>query len=335
MHVKFLPKKDRDNIIKINAAFLLVSIIWGAANPIIKFSLDYIPPFTFLFLRFLLIGIVVFPIIYFQLKKEPIHKEDYGNFFLLGLFSQTALALTFVGLKYTTSLDYTIIGIMSSVLTVYAGHYFYKDKINKWIKIGLLIASLGTFLIVLEPAVAGNTGDHTPLERIFGNILAVANALTWVVFIIWSKFSMGQKSEMLKKTLSFVHLKPMKRNYSPTTVIMITFYVALVTFMPLAIIENLYIPLETPFNMLTIDFRAVIGILYTSLLSSITAYWLHQWALANSKVSNAAIFAYLSPVFTVPFAYLILGELPNTLVIVGAALIAVGVILAEANNHDI
>ncbi|HAI62834.1 MAG: Transmembrane protein [candidate division WWE3 bacterium GW2011_GWF2_41_45] len=329
-----LPKSIPDNFMAVQVAFLGANIIWGAATAVIKYTLGYIPPFTFLYLRFMIVCLVVLPLVALQLKKEPIHKSDYLNFFLLGLFSQTSLILPFVALKFTSALDYTIIGVMASVLTVYAGHYFYHDKINKGITAGVVLASLGTILIVLEPILWGNDGGGRAAERILGNVLGLFYAMTWVVYVIWAKFSMGGKSHSLKKTLSFIKIKPMTRKYSAGTIVLTSFYVGLITLIPLAVFENLGLAGESNFDILSIDIKGVLGLLYMALFSSIVAYWLNEWGLENAKVSDFAIFGYLAPVFTLPFAYLILGELPNTLMLIGTAFIAAGVVIAEKNNSS-
>ena len=327
-----LPRSIHSTFIKVQAAFLGANIIWGAATAVIKYTLDYIPPFTFLFLRFLLVCVIVLPIVAHQLKKEPIHKSDYLNFFLLGLFSQTSLILPFVALKFTSALDYTIIGVMASVLTVYAGHYFYNDKINKGITTGLVLASMGTVLIVLEPILWGKDSTAPVAERILGNLLGLFYALTWVVYVVWAKFSMGKKSGTFKKTLNFIKIRPMTRKYSAATIVLASFYVGLLTLIPLALFERLTMAGNVAFDLLTIDIKGVAGLLYMAIFSSIIAYWLNEWGLEKAKVSDYAIFGYLAPVFTLPFAYLLLGELPNTLMLVGTAFIAAGVVLAEKNN---
>ncbi len=333
MPKKLLPGTITDNFIKVQAAFLGANLIWGAASAVIKYTLGYIPPFTFLYLRFLIVCVIVLPITIHQLKKEPVRKADYLNFFLLGLFSQTSLILPFVALKFTSVLDYTIIGVMASVLTVYAGHYFYKDRVNKGMKVGLALASLGTILIVLEPILWGDGDAGRVSDRILGNVLGLFYALTWVIYVIWTKFSMGGRSGALKKTLSFINIRPMAGKYSAATVVLLSFYVGLVTLVPLAIFENLNMSGESNFSLLNIDIKGTVGLLYMAVFSSIVAYWLSHWGLENAKVSDFAIFGYLAPVFALPFAYLILGELPNTLMLIGVAFIAAGVVVAEKNNR--
>lgn len=311
-------------------AILITTLIWGAAGPVIKYTLTYIPPLTFLFLRFLIVCIILLPYLFVELKRTKINKKDYLNFFLLGLFAQTAILLIFLGLNYTTALDAAIIGIMGPLLAISAGHYFYKDKIDTKIKAGLLLASVGTLFIIIEPALTGN-GKIAIEHRIFGNLLILLYHFFWVVYIIWSKMSMGERSTLLKKTLSFVHLKPMTRKYTPVLITASTFYVGLITLTPLAIIENL--TRTSYFDILSIDPRGVAGLLYMALLSSIVAYMCYQWTLERLKVSEIAFFGYLAPIFTIPVAYVLLGEVPNKIMIVGAIFVATGVYIAEKNAN--
>lgn len=328
-----LPNSFPTQYQKVMLAFLGAHLIWGAANAIIKFTLEYIPPFTLLFLRFLIVCIIVLPILSHELKKEPINSKDYFNLFLLGVFSQTVLIIPFVALRFTTSLDLAILGVIGAVLTVYAGHYYYKEKVNKWVNWGLILASGGTLLVVLEPLLLGHNNGITVMERTLGNILAFFYALFWVIYVIWTKYSMGESSEKMKRTLKFLRLRPMTKPYSAGIITLSSFFVGLLTLTPLAVLENIGIGASQNFDILTIDIRGVAGVLYLAIFSSIIAYWLNQWALHKGKASDYAIFSYLGPILTFPFAYLILGELPNSLMLIGSALIAAGVVLAEKGNH--
>jgi drug/metabolite transporter (DMT)-like permease len=307
-------------------AIITTTLIWGAAGPVIKYTLRYIPPLTFLFLRFLIVCTILLPYLYLELKRVKINRKDYFNFFLLGLFSQAAIALIFLGLNYTTALDAAIIGVMGPLLSITAGHYFYKDKIDKNLKIGLLLSIIGTSLIVIEPALSGNSIGIIE-KRLLGNFLIILYHLVWVVYVIWSKMSMGERSNLLKKTLSFVHLKPMTKKYSPTLITAVTFYIGLITLIPLAMLENFNTYSYS--DILSIDPRGMVGLLYMALLSSIVAYMCYQHALEKLKVSEVAFFGYLGPIFTVPVAYILLGEIPNRIMLIGATFIVVGVYIAE------
>ena len=330
MFRKKLPNKTLSSFF----GLFLATLIWGAAGPIIKNTLEYIPPITFLFLRFLIACTVLLPYTIYEVQKVGINPKDYLNLFLLGVCSQSSLVLIFIGLKYTTSLDNAIIGLLGSILSVFAGYYFYKEKIKKEVRLGLLLSILGTIIVVIEPLFR-QTRDIAIWERVFGNTLILINDFAWVLFIVWSKMSMGERSTLLRKTLSFIHIKPMTKEYPPTLITSISMFVGLFTIAPLALLESvgMFGPVQY-FNISNIDVKGVLGLFYMALLSSIVAYVAYQKSLKNIKVSDAAFFGYLSPLFTFPVALIMLKEIPNTFVIVGSVAIAIGVFIAEKYNGE-
>ncbi len=311
-------------------ALLVTTIIWAAAVPIIKLTLQYIPVYTFLFYRFLIVCLVLLPIILIELKKNPIDKRDYLNLILLGISAQASLVFVFEGLKYTSSLDTAVIGIMAPILSVAAGHYFFKEKVNRGVKIGVILATLGTFVVILEPLFANHSGSGDAASRLWGNFLILAYNIFFLFYIIWSKISLGQNSALLKKTLSFINLKPFKKTYSAFMLTAITFYVAFACFIPLALLEKAgVIGNGVYFDPGTLPLTPILGVIYMALLSSIVAYVLFQWALRTASVGDTAIYSYLGPIFTVPFAYILLAEKPTPFMYIGSFIIAVGVIIAE------
>ena len=312
---------------------IIATFLWAAAGPIIKNTLEYIPSLTFLFLRFLIVCVVLLPYTIYEIQKVKIHHKDYLNLILLGVFSQTSLGLIFIGLKYTTATDNAIIGILGSILSVVAGHYFYNEKIHRDLKIGLLIASIGTLIVIVEPLFSPYQGINI-MERVFGNTLILIYNFFWVTYIVWSKMSMGEKSKVLEKTLSFIKIKPMAKEYPPTLLTAISMYVGLFTIAPLAVFEMMgFFGNNQFFNVSQMGVEAIVGLLYMALLSSIVAYVSYQKAIQLVKVSDMAFFHYLSPLFTLPVAYVILGEIPNKFVIVGSIFICIGVYIAEIKNN--
>lgn len=327
-------KKPPKNYLSLaHLALIAATILWGAANPIIKLTLGYVPPLTFLFLRFLAACLLLLPYLIYQIQKTKIAKRDLINFFLFGLLSQTSLIFIFVGLEYTTVLETTIIGVLGSIMVVAAGHYFYNDKVNKKVKMGLLIATLGTLFVIVEPLINNSLLDKEIQERIFGNGLILLYNITWVIFIVWSKFSLsGEESKLMRKTLSFIHLRKMTKEYSPSLLTSMSLYVGLITVMPLALLENMgLLGKILSFDILSIDGRGILGILYMAIGSSIIAYMIYQWSLKYVTVSDTAFFGYLSPIVTLPFSYMFLGEVPNRFMFIGSLVIAAGVVMAEKN----
>jgi drug/metabolite transporter (DMT)-like permease len=324
-------KLPKHKLAQYYTAILLAYFIWGGAGPVIKLTLEYIPPATFLFFRLLIVCLLILPQTILMLQRDSIHRKDLFKVFLLGLFSQTSLILIFIGFKYTTALEGTIIGILGTILSVYAGHYYYKEKIDWHINLGLLIAVAGTLFITFEPLF--RSGITLEAERrVFGNLFIVAYNIAFLLYLIWSKISMGQNSKNVRRTLRAFHMKPMVKKYSPILLMSISFYVGFLTFIPMALMEQAGYFGAVNFSITDVTLIPTMGILYMALLSSIVAYFAFEWGLTKVEIKDTAIFSYLQPVFALPFAFILLGELPNRFMLIGSAVIALGIVIAESKR---
>ena len=325
-------KKPANSLLPYYFAIILTYIIWSAAGPVIKLTVEYIPVFTFLLFRFIIVCTILLPYVYVELKKNPIHKDDILKIIVLGIFSQASLALIFFGFKYTSAIEATVIGLLAPILSVYAGHYFYNEKVDTHVRTGLGIATLGTIFVALEPILSTQHITQSSSLRLFGNFLVVIYTLAFLMYILWSKMTMGNNSKPMKKTLRYFHMKPMKRHYSAALLTALTFYVGLATYIPLGILENNGVFGTQIFTPEQFTIVPIAGVLYMALISSIVAYTAFEWGLSKVEVKDTAIFSYLQPVFTLPFAYILLRELPNQYTIVGGAIIALGVLIAESKK---
>lgn len=327
--IKIMLKKSAHSLSPYYFAIIITYIIWAAAGPVIKLTVEQVPPFTFLFLRFLIVCVLLLPYTYYLIKNNGIAKSDYLKIFILGVFAQTSLILLFIGYQYTTALEGTIISMLGPILSVIAGHYFYHEKIDWRVKLGLILAALGTLFVAIEPLLESRVISHAIELRIFGNLMVILYSISFLLYIIWSKITLGINSDKIKRTLKLIHIKPMKKHYSPMLLTSLTFYVGLVTIMPMFLLENTGFLGPVTFSFQHISLISIIGILYMSLFSSILAYFLFEWSLTKIEIKDTALFSYLQPVFTLPFAYILLREIPNQYMVAGALIIALGVLIAE------
>lgn len=317
------------------AALVIANLIWAAAGPIIKLTISFMPPFTFLFFRFSLVCILILPFTIIELAKTKVDLHDYWKLFVLGLFSQSSIIFVVFGLKYTTATDMAIIGSLGVLLSMAAGHYFFNEKMNNGVKVGTIIALVGTVIVILEPLLSdGNSTNPIPIGlRIWGNVLVFLNNIFFLLYIVWSKISFGESNSIIKKALHFIHLKPMATTYSASLITSITFYVGLVSMLPFTILENLDFFGPINFDITQLHTKAILGLLYMAVLSSIVAYFFFEWALDYVTVGDTAILGYISTIFGIPFAFWILGEIPSSFALIGAAIIGIGVTIAEVAAH--
>lgn len=314
-------------------AILLSYVIWSAAGPVIKLTLDYVPVFTFLLYRFIIVGVILLPYTLIQLQQYQVHRQDIWKIVVLGIFSQTSLALIFFGFKYTNVLEGTIIGLLGPILAIFAGHHLYNEKVNNYVKLGLGVATLGTFVVFAEPILSAHNSNYEASLRLLGNFLILLYTLLFVFYILWSKMSLGITTRPLKKFMRIFHMQPMKRHYPSNLLMALAFYVGLATFIPLALLEQKGVFGGAPFLLSNLTVVPLLGILYMAVASSIIAYFAFEWGLTKIEVKETVIFSYMQPVFTVPFAYLLLNEVPSFYVLMGGLIIAFGVVIAELKKY--
>ncbi len=322
-------KKNSSKKLKAYGALTLVTILWALAGPVIKITLEEVPPMHFLFFRFLLTCAILLPYMVLYLMRHPIKSREIPTLIVLGILGQTSLALTFLGYQYATALDASIITLISPILAIGAGHYFFNEKITKRTKLGIIVASIGTAVIIMEPIFSAGTSMHTKEYRVLGNILILLGTLSFLVYMLWTKYAFGEKSPRIKAMFAKLHLLRIKGDITPTVLAFITFYVGLMTIIPLTIMEATQKLGNHEFEPQNVTWRGIGGILYLAVFSSLVAYTLFQWAITKVSVADTAFFNYLSPLFTLPFAYILLTEIPSASTLVGGAVVGMGVLIAE------
>src|SRR5690554_1124451 len=157
-----MPTKRAQSVL----GLLLVAVIWGAATPVIKFTLQGIDPVPFLTYRFFLSSLLAVAIILFYLQKKHLIRENFLQIIIYSLFSTTfALGLLFLGMDRTSVLDTVLITAVSPLVTAFFGVVFFKDVITKQEKLGILLAFIGTVITILEPVLTG----QAKISQLSGN----------------------------------------------------------------------------------------------------------------------------------------------------------------------
>ena len=91
-------------------ALIIANIIWGAAAPIFKLSLENIPPFTLAFLRFFLGAILLIFFLGRKIKPPKFYRHDTTLLLVNAIAGITLnIALFFIGLTMTLSINAPVI----------------------------------------------------------------------------------------------------------------------------------------------------------------------------------------------------------------------------------
>ena len=276
------------------AALLLTTVIWGLSPPIIKYTLQFVTPITFLFFRFLIVSLILAIPLSIKIKKQKLN--NWPSYLWLGfLATPLNLYLLFTGLAKTSSLDGSIINAISPILVVIGGVFYLKEKVNKKESLGILITLLGVALTIIQPFLEGKANHNA-----WGNILVFGGTAVWAVFTLLTK----------------------KSKLDPFILTASSFVVGLILFLPLYLAQ----PNQ---NLFVLPAQSLWGILYMAILGSIVAYFTFIYGVSKIEASEASMFAYLQPIFALPLAFVLLGERITLPFVLGALLIASGVFICE------
>jgi len=295
------------NRLKSYLILILVAAIWGAAGPIIKFTLGGIDPLPFLTYRFSIsavLSIIFFGVKIKRGKKFKKLKKHFPLAAAYGLLAvPIALGVLFLALDRTTVLDLTLIGVIGPIVTTAGGAYFFRDRITRREKMGIAIVLLGVILNSFFPIFKAGSGI-----RFTGNILLLV-------------FLLADSSSILIAKRA-VRLKIKSANLTN-----LAFIIGAFVLIPLAII--IYGLNGLTAIILTLPFKYHLGVWYMALLSGNLAYYLYVRGQRSIEVSEAVLFNYLQPVFMVPLAIFWLGESLSASFILGAVIISLGLLVAE------
>lgn len=290
---------------------LVVSIIWGTAPAVIKFSLASFPPLIFLVYRFFISSVIALLWFGFTRQKLPRKANQWSGIFWTSTVGVTiALGLLFFGFDKTTSLAGNVLTALGPLVLITAGGVFLHERVTKNELTGVSIALIGTLVIVLSPLLNGGYGKI--VGALEGNLLIVLAIIADAGATILAKITIRNKiSASMLAHLSFV--------------------IAFTTIAPLALTVHgtsgiLRAIASAPLS-------AHLGVWFMAIVSGTIAYTLRNRAVQTIEVSETAPFTYLHPLLGAPLSVLWLGEKITTPFIFGGIIIAVGVVIAEIKKH--
>ena len=278
-------------------ALIIANIIWGAASPIFKWSLENIQPFTLAFFRFAIGALIILP---FAIKALKIEKKDLMSVIGLSIAGITLnIPFFFFGLKYTASINAPIITSASPIFIILLSIPILKEKPKKIKLAGALLGLLGIIVIFLKPIIEGGIN-----LSIIGNL-----------FLIVATFAAIAQTIITKIVI---------KNYSAVTISFWSFAIGALTFLPAFIYEVYYSN-----SLANINSKGIIGIVFGAVFCTVIAYYCFNWALKYLPASEVSLFSYLDPVVAIIIAIPLLGEIPTMTYIAGATLVFLGIYAAE------
>lgn len=290
---------------------LLVSIIWGTASPIVKFTLQWFDPWLFLTYRFAISALIALPMLWFTKTKFPTKSKDVGLVVLTSIISAPlTLWLFFEALTKTTALSGSLFTATGPLILLLGGALFFHERIRHNERWGIAITIVGTLVTALGPLLFhGQTDTFGSFQ---GNLIMFAAVVA------------DMSASLLSK-------EAMKRNLSPSLLTHIQFIIGFVVFVPVLLFRQTPDTIWT--TILSAPWQAHMGVWFMAVLSGTIAYTLRNIGIKRIEVSESGLFTYLQPLWAAILAVLWLHESITPSYIVGGLIIAIGVIIAERTNN--
>jgi drug/metabolite transporter (DMT)-like permease len=281
--------------VRADLALGLCALIWGSTFVLVKDALADVSVFVYIAIRFALAAAVMALLFRRSLRQLDRHAiwagVQIGLFMLGGYVFQTA------GLQFTTPSKAAFITGCSVVLVPVLLTFFGRS-INFWIWSGAAAALVGLYLLTVPSEGLG------ALNR--GDLLVFVCAIMFALHIIFvgrhvERFSVG--------ALAFLQIA--------TT----------------AVLSTLLVPVFAATSLdpprLVWTGTLIFAVLITSLGSTVMGFSFQVWAQKHTSSSHAAILLSLEPVFAAVTSWWLAHERLGSRNLAGAALIFVGILLAE------
>ncbi|MFP5113322.1 DMT family transporter [Bacillaceae bacterium C204] len=286
-------------------SLLFVTIIWGSTFVLVQNAIDFLEPFSFNSIRFLAAAILLI-LCLFVFEKEQFKKLDtklllsgvfIGFWLFLGYATQT------IGLLYTTSSKAGFITGLNVVLVPFFSMMLLKQFPTRNAVFGVLIATIGLFLLTMTDVTALNKGDG------FVFICAISFALQ---IIYTGKFS----------------------NKYPTLLLTI---IQISTVAILSILSSfLFEDWRKSFNpeiLLTKD--VIIALVITSIFATALAFLIQTNFQRYTSATRVALIFTMEPVFAAITGFYWANERLSYSALIGCLLIFAGMIFAELPTKKI
>jgi drug/metabolite transporter (DMT)-like permease len=278
----------------------ILAILWGGAFFLIEVGLRSFPPITLVFIR---VGFAV-PAMWLAMRimgqRLPTDMRIWGLLTVVGAFNcALPFTLFFWGQQYLDSSYAAILNATTPLWGVITAHFMTSDEKATPSRItGVLVGLAGIIAMVGPDAMKG----------LSDNLLAQIACLISTVF-----YSLAA---IFGRRLSQTSLTPMAVATGQTMT-------AALLMVPIMLV------VDQPWTMAMPRLDATLAGLALALISTALAYFLYFRLIDRSGASNAQLVAFLMPILAVILGIAFLGESLNQGQIIGAMLIALGLVIID------
>ncbi|MEN6461314.1 MAG: EamA family transporter [Syntrophomonas sp.] len=284
----------------------LAASIWGGMYVVSKYILEFIPPFTLIWLRYIIAFVFLYVILKIVQNKTGactrLRKKDWLLLAWIGFIGYfVSIACQFIGTKLSDAHTGALITSATPAFIVIFARFVLKETLTIRKILSLLIATIGVAIVV---GWSSNFGTY-----FWGSVILVGAAITWALLSVYVKLA--------------------SYNYSSLTITTYAILFALVFTTPFMLWE-----IQTN-NILFNNSLIILGVLYLGIVSTAGAFFLWNKGLEMMDAGIGSLFFFLQPLVGSILGWILLGEHLDLNFFIGGALILLGVLIVTLQNRKI
>ncbi|MDD8011973.1 MAG: DMT family transporter [Acidobacteriota bacterium] len=283
---------------------LLVVMIWAVNLSLVKIALREFPPLPFNGIRLVLAAAVLLGWLLASEKNLHFARKDLPKIVFLSFSGYALYQYLFItGIDLTTASNTAVIFGSSPIMISLLSSFFKHEKIEPLGWLGIALGFVGIYLVI-----SGRVGGFSLSRQTWKGDL-----LLFVAVFLWAHYS--------------VSARPLLKKYSPLKFSAVTMGLGALMFIPFSVPRLLKLPYAaiSPSAWLCLLFSGIGALSLAMVL----------WFYSVRKVGNSqtAVYSNLQPVLAVVFAHLLIGETVTTSLLLGVAVIFVGVYFTRRGRN--
>lgn len=169
---------DRKKTMIADLSLVLVALFWGSNFVVLKQTLEVIPPFTYLGIRFCLAALLLSALFWKRLAKAS--QADLGAGVVIGFFLFAGYIAQTIGLLYTTPAKSGFITGTAVVIVPFLFFIITRRSPGWWAFAGGAVAAVGLYFLSVDQAVGFGIGDGLTL---IGAFLFAAHLIAIAIYV--------------------------------------------------------------------------------------------------------------------------------------------------------
>ena len=288
-------------------SLLLIQPIFMASNLIIaRGGVEFAPPISLAFWRWLTVFLILLVFNYKILKKKNLIIKEYKKLFFLG-FTGCGIcgAFPFIAGQTTTVINMGIIYTSSPIFIILLSYFLFKENMNFFKMLGLTSCLIGVLIIIVK-------GDHLALIKLNftkGDLWMLGASIGWALYSIFL-FNWKTSFNVFERFT------------------LISFFGALSLF-PFYLIEEVYIR-NTEFNLIFL-----LWVLFAALSPGIIAFSLYTYTQKYLGATTTGFALYLYTVYGALYGILFFDEILRSFHIYGVILVFLGIYLTKYKKKNV